>query len=138
MFGFFKKKEKKAEAAENVGNWEFKLTLNKWGSEKITENPTDIDLENAVEALKLSNENFLILDSAATVDGFTFIQATDCDCEKNTVYVEAQISDKSGKKEVLKNYGNTLGTEELTSLLKAFKDNVAPDIDGWEHTGDFH
>lgn len=112
----------------------FVLTINdvncQTNSVKIKE-PTSTDIEKAIQVLKQNHENFLILESTPPVDTFTFIQATDF--ENGLFYVEAQYEANNA----FINYCNTRSENELVAMLLNFRSNIAPNIGGWDYSGEF-
>ena len=113
----------------------FILTINDERSKTnsaIIKDPTSTDIKKAIQVLKQSFENFIILESTPPVDTFTFIQATDFN--NGLFHVEAQYEEND---DLYTYYCDTQSENDLLAMLLNFRSNIAPNIDDWDYLGNF-
>lgn len=144
MFNFlFGKKAKKAKQQEQQQqqkeevkqevreDYNFKLTVCNLDVSNDIYEPVSGDIDEALNKLRIAEQNFLVLSSRVPVNGFTYVQATGYVPSEMSVYAEAQVAKSNAGKPYYVNYGNQIDLKTLCDILNGFISGKQPDISDW-------
>lgn len=123
--------------SQNDGNipdlqkdFNFKLTIadEYQGNNNEIIDPTERDIETAIEILKNSYGNFVILDSAYGISDVLYIQAINYESESDSVYAELRVKSECGK-EI--SYSKRLLIQDFSRIMNDFLEGYVPDYRNW-------
>ncbi|MDE5601583.1 MAG: hypothetical protein K2J16_03700 [Clostridia bacterium] len=115
----------------------FLLTVETANARQIPD-PSAEDIQNAVRAICVNEEDFLILEGKQEINGVTFMQATGYDRSDNTIYMEVQRKEAGANGAVGRNYGMMVSVATLVKTLIDYTAGITPNnLEDWDFSGEF-